>query len=121
MPMISNASRTASRQTSNDSAAVIRSSRVEAGPYLRFARELGEIVVAVHNGRPVYLADVAELRDGPLPATHYVWRGDGGAETDETPAVVISVSKKPGENAVDVARQVVERVDALRNTVIPAG
>jgi hypothetical protein len=31
------------------------------------------------------------------------------------------VTKKPGENAVDVARAARDRVDALRNTVIPAG
>lgn len=97
-----------------------RSLRVEAGDFLRNARELGELLVAVHDGRPVYLADVAELRDGPPPARHYVWRGDGGAAPQESPAVVIAVSKKPGENAVEVAAAVIERVGELHNAVIPA-
>jgi multidrug efflux pump subunit AcrB len=35
--------------------------------------------------------------------------------------VTIAISKKPGENAIDVARQVIERVDQLRGTFIPAG
>ncbi|MCJ7799261.1 MAG: efflux RND transporter permease subunit, partial [Polaromonas sp.] len=37
------------------------------------------------------------------------------------PAVTISVTKKPGENAVQVAEQLTHRVAELRNTVIPAG
>jgi len=37
------------------------------------------------------------------------------------PAVTIQVTKKPGENAVDVSGAVLARMDALRNTVIPAG
>ena len=36
------------------------------------------------------------------------------------PAVTITVTKKPGENAVDVSRAVRERIRALGNTVIPA-
>jgi multidrug efflux pump subunit AcrB len=34
--------------------------------------------------------------------------------------VTISITKKPGENAIDVADAVMQRVDVLRNTVIPA-
>jgi multidrug efflux pump subunit AcrB len=35
--------------------------------------------------------------------------------------VTVTVTKKPGENAVDVARAARARVDELRNTVIPPG
>jgi multidrug efflux pump subunit AcrB len=37
------------------------------------------------------------------------------------PAVTVTVTKKPGQNAVDVARAARARVDELRNTVIPPG
>ncbi len=37
------------------------------------------------------------------------------------PALTLTVTKKPGQNAVDVARAARARLDALRNTVIPAG
>ncbi len=33
--------------------------------------------------------------------------------------MTLSITKKPGENAIDVADAVMQRVDALRNTVIP--
>jgi len=37
------------------------------------------------------------------------------------PALTLTLTKKPGQNAVDVARAARTRLDELRNTVIPAG
>src|SRR4030065_2822969 len=37
------------------------------------------------------------------------------------PAVTLAISKKPGENAVDVAEKVIARVNALQNSVLPEG
>jgi multidrug efflux pump subunit AcrB len=98
-----------------------RAVAVEAGPFLRDAGEVGELVVGVHAGRPVFLRDVADVRDGPLPAARYVWHGTTGAQADELPAVTLTVTKKPGESAFAVANAVMRRVDVLRNTVIPQG
>ena len=98
-----------------------RSVALEAGPFLRDAREVGDLVVGVRAGKPVFLQDVATVRDGALPAQRYVWHGIAGAMGAEYPAVTIAITKKPGENAIDVANGVMRRVDALRNTVIPHG
>ena len=98
-----------------------RSVALEAGPFLRDARDVGELVVGVRDGRPVFLQEVAAVRDGPLPAQRYVWHGVAGADGGEYPAVTIAVTKKPGENAIDVASAVLRRMDELRNTVIPQG
>ena len=57
-----------------------RSVALEAGPFLRDAREVGELVVGVHNGKPMFLQDVATVRDGVLPAQRYVWHGVAGAQ-----------------------------------------
>jgi len=97
-----------------------RSVAVESGPFLKDAREVGELVVSVHDGKPVFLQDVATVVDGPLPAAHYVWHGTGGKAGGEFPAVTIGITKKAGENAIDVADAVMQRVAALRNAVIPA-
>ncbi|MEP7281920.1 MAG: efflux RND transporter permease subunit, partial [Rubrivivax sp.] len=96
-----------------------RAVAVESGPFLRDAQDIGDLVVAVHGGKPVFLRDVASVVDGPLPATHYVWHGVAGKNGGETPAVTIAVTKKPGENAIDVADDVMARVASLKNTVIP--
>ena len=36
------------------------------------------------------------------------------------PALTLQITKKPGENAVDVSRAVRERLDLVRNTLVPA-
>jgi multidrug efflux pump subunit AcrB len=92
---------------------------VESGPFLKDAREVAELVVSVQGGKPVFLQDVATVVDGPLPAARYVWHGTGGKGGGEFPAVTISITKKAGENAIDVADAVMQRVSSLRNTVIP--
>ncbi|CAN5860593.1 efflux RND transporter permease subunit [soil metagenome] len=97
-----------------------RAIAIDAGPFLRDAQAVGELVVGVKAGKPVFLQEVAKVEDGALPAARYVWHGQAGKETAEYPAVTISVTKKPGQNAVDVANAVVARAAALQNTVIPA-
>ncbi|MDE2605849.1 MAG: efflux RND transporter permease subunit [Burkholderiales bacterium] len=98
-----------------------RAVALEAGPFLRDAHDVGQLVVGVHSGRPVFLQEVAAVRDGPLPAQRYVWHGVAGKDGGEYPAVTLAVTKKPGENAIDVAEAVMQRVGELRNTVIPQG
>ena len=97
-----------------------KSVAIEAGPFLEQAREVADLVVGVHAGKPVFMKDVADIQDGPRPSSNYVWHGltqkDGGGEY---PAVTLTITKKPGENAIDVANAVMRRVEQLRNTVIP--
>ncbi len=95
---------------------------VETGPFLASAEEVGELVVGVHEGRPVFLREVAEVQDGPPPPERYVWHGRAeAAGGGEFPAVTIAVTKKPGENAIDVAEAVIRRAEMLHNTIVPAG
>ncbi|NMM38931.1 MAG: efflux RND transporter permease subunit [Glaciimonas sp.] len=101
---------------------------VQTGNFLASAKEVGALIVGVTAGNPVSLSDVAQIVDGPAQPSKYVWFGVGKATASkdakagsEFPAVTIAITKKPGENAVQVAQQVVQRVGELRNTVIPAG
>ena len=100
---------------------------VSTGPFLRDAQDASDLIVGVHDGRPVYLKDVATVRDGPPPPEHYVWYADDGGNVHnhagpwpEYPAVTLAITKKPGENAIQVADAVMRRAAVLRNTVIPA-
>ena len=97
-----------------------RSVTVDTGSFLKDARDIGELVVAVHNGKPVFMQDVATVRDGPLPTVRYVWQGVAGKEGGEYPAVTIAITKKSGENAIDVSNALMARVAELKNTVIPS-
>ncbi|HAU58252.1 MAG TPA: multidrug transporter AcrB [Comamonadaceae bacterium] len=97
-----------------------RSVAIESGPFLRNADEVADLVVGVRVGKPVFLREVASVRDGAPPPSRYVWHGTAGEGAYETPAVTIAITKKPGENAIDVANAVMARAEALKNTVIPA-
>jgi len=105
-----------------------RSYPVDAGDLLMEPDKLGDLVVNVVDGAPVFLKDVATLHDGPTERTGYTWIGFGPAEADagvETsrflPAVHISVAKQKGTNAVTVAARVEERLAELAKSYLPAG
>jgi len=98
---------------------------VDAGQFLHGTQDVAELIVARRGGRPVRLRELARISDGPPPPAQYVGfrsraqaagQADGGAQ----PAVTLAITKKPGENAIAVAEALMQRVDTLRNTVIPA-
>ncbi|MDA0203742.1 MAG: efflux RND transporter permease subunit [Acidobacteria bacterium] len=92
---------------------------LEAGQFLTTTEDVKSVVVGVHDGRPVYLRDVAEVRDeGEEPTQHvaYASQRDGGFE----PAVNLSISKRQGANAIDVADRVLEKVEAFRERSVPS-
>jgi multidrug efflux pump subunit AcrB len=104
---------------------------VETGEFLRSEQDVGDLVVGVNNARPVYLREVARIETGAMLPQRYVWFTPGNSAVSDKaptaippggvyPAVTITVTKKPGENAVDVSRAVRARIDALGNTVIPS-
>jgi len=90
---------------------------VETGAFLKTAHDVGDVVVGVFGGRPVYLREVAEIHDGGEEAVQYVLHG---TKTDEEPAVTLSIAKRPGANAISVADEVIHKVDLLKGSVIPA-
>ncbi|MCX7170220.1 MAG: efflux RND transporter permease subunit, partial [Proteobacteria bacterium] len=101
---------------------------VQTGTYLESAADVERLVVGVSAGKPVFMADVARIVDGADQPSRYVWFGTGAAAptkgiavSGEFPAVTLSVSKKPGVNAADVAAAVIARAQALKGTVIPDG
>jgi multidrug efflux pump subunit AcrB len=91
---------------------------VETGTYLETAADVKRLVVGVSAGRPVFMSDVAAISDGADQPSQYVWHG---TKEGEFPAVTLSVSKKPGVNAADVAETVIRRAGQLKGAVIPEG
>ncbi len=116
---------------SSDAGALVGDNReipVQAGSFLVDPTEIGSLVVGLHQGAPVYLADVAAIKAEPEQPVRYVWLGTGPAAASssiavqgEFPAVTLAIAKKPGENAVVIAEQIIERVEQLKGIVIPAG
>jgi multidrug efflux pump subunit AcrB len=94
---------------------------IEGGGLLEDAEAVADLVVGVHAGRPVFLRDVARVTDGAPQPEHYLWYGTAGKGAAEFPAVTLAVTKKPGENAVDVTRRLRSRIAELRDSLIPEG
>jgi multidrug efflux pump subunit AcrB len=115
---------------SRDTGALVRDNMeipVQAGTFLTSAEEIAELVVGVRDGRPVFLADVADVRHGPAPPVNHVRFGRGVASGEEwapgmtQPAVTVAIAKQPGTNAVEIADRLMERLDQVRGTFIPEG
>jgi multidrug efflux pump subunit AcrB len=101
---------------------------LQAGEFLATREDVAQLIVAVRDGRPVYLQDVAEVKSGADQPEQYVTFGTGPAAqargidfTGTSPAVTLAISKKPGANAIDVTRAVLGRMEQLRGTLIPDG
>ena len=97
---------------------------VETGEFLHNADEVGNLVVGVNQGKPVYLREVAHIEAGAKQAQRHVWFTQGAAASapgQTYPAVTLTITKKPGQNAVDVSRAARARLEELRNTVLPPG
>ncbi|KIH76155.1 Multidrug efflux pump subunit AcrB [Geoalkalibacter ferrihydriticus] len=114
---------------------------VTGSAFLQSAREVEELVVGVHAGRPVYLRDVARVLDGPEESWNYSRIGFSALFLEDNPdhpaavlapdeispaaalgafpAVTLALAKKKGSNAVDVAAAILERLEELKGTVIP--
>ena len=110
--------------------------KVETGEFLRSADDVGDLVVGVSKGAPVFLREVARVETSAQLPQRYVWFTPGAAKVDAAapagtpvaapaagsvyPALTMTVTKKPGTNAVDVASAVRVRIAELQNTIIPA-
>ena len=95
---------------------------IETGAFLTSAADVGNVVVGLFGGRPVYLREVGEIVDGAEEPSNYVFYGYGGAHAplqDEEPAVTLSIAKRPGANAVAVADEVLRKIETLKGTLIP--
>jgi multidrug efflux pump subunit AcrB len=111
---------------------------VETGGFLTDAGEVGNVVVGVFGGRPVYLRDVAVIEDGAEEPGQYVLFGEGSRRREEVdggqsqsvrlvtsaateqPAVTLAIAKRPGANAITVANAVLRKIDTLKGRIIPA-
>ena len=101
---------------------------VTANAFIAAARQVEELVVGVHDGRPVYLRDIASVIDGPTESETYSRIGYSHFFRQENqltdtplsyPAVTLALAKKRGTNAVNVARNILSELEVLKKEVIP--
>ncbi|MCM0081043.1 efflux RND transporter permease subunit [Geomonas sp. Red32] len=101
---------------------------LDAGGFISDAASARRLVVAVKDGRPVYLGEVAAVTDGVQEPTNYVFFGLGPAAAKkgitggrgDYPAVTISIAKRKGANATWVAEDLLKRVEFQKGKIIPS-
>lgn len=122
--MMQNRSLTAGSFDRNDTEFVVRT-----GKFLETPEDVGALVVGQVNQRPVFLRDVAEIKDGPAEPSAYVLHGQGSGryESSKGPdvagqqsAVTLSIAKRRGADAMNIADQVLDKVEILRPTLLPS-
>ena len=94
--------------------------------FLKSAHEVGDIVLGAPGGRPVFLKDVAQIKDGPAEteaSSHFAFgpAAHNPAFDGAAPAVTIAIAKKAGTNAVVVANAVLAKLETLKREAIPEG
>jgi multidrug efflux pump subunit AcrB len=100
---------------------------VEVGSLFRDPDDVAAAVLGVYDGNPVYLRDVASVREAGEEPAQYVWMTSGAAAAArglptglDAPAVTVAVAKKPGTNAVELVRDLDARLASLSGPVIPS-
>lgn len=109
----------ASNNSSSHSSNLIQNNRqikVKTGQFLRNISEIKSLIVAINDGHPVQLQDVADVTLGADIPSQNVLQGDSG---NLYPAVTIAIAKKPGKNAVDVTQAIEKRLAEIKNVLIP--
>lgn len=94
--------------------------RVEAGAFLRTPEDVASLVVGATPAGPVYLRDVADVRDGPEEPSSYVLHGGRETGGADHAAVTLSITKVRGTNAAVVNEAVLDRVASLRGRILPS-
>lgn len=74
--------------------------------------QLGQTLVATRNGMPVKISDIAEIRIAPAPKMGY-------ASSNASPAIILSISKQPNINTLEVTRKIEANLENLKKSLPP--
>jgi multidrug efflux pump subunit AcrB len=94
-----------------------RQTLVETGHWIASADGVRDLVVATRDGSPILVRDVAQVLDADAEPDSYVTFA--GRDGRAFPAVTISISKRRGTNAIEIASRVEEKLSTVRGTLVP--
>lgn len=93
---------------------------VETSGFIASPEELGTLVVGSFQDRPVYLRNVAQIKDTAEEPHDYVFYWDRSQKSEETNAVTITVAKRKNKNAVTIGEEVLAHVSRWQKQVLPS-
>lgn len=97
---------------------------VYSGDFFKKVEDIENLVVAVNDGKPVYVRDIADVYYAPEEAQRMVNHYSGVASQSKTKAdgeqaVTIAIAKKFGTNGVKIANDILAKVEELKGRLIP--
>jgi len=84
--------------------------QIDANDQLVSSKDYRQVVVAYHNGAPVFLSDVARIIDGVENTRQAAWM-------NETPAVIMNIQRQPGANIIQVVDRITKLLPVLRGNL----
>ncbi|WP_374345794.1 efflux RND transporter permease subunit [Phenylobacterium sp.] len=94
---------------------------VTAGRTLATPTEIGLLALPSTKGETVYVRDVANVVAAPREDQARAWRAVRADQGwTQGPAVSLAIAKRKGANAVVVSHAVLQRVEGLKGTLLPA-
>ncbi|NGZ89466.1 efflux RND transporter permease subunit [Psychroflexus maritimus] len=99
--------------------------RISTGNFISTPEDLKQLIVGTFQQQPVYLHQISNITEGPETPKNYVTFGYGAASDLQSemlssyPAVTISVAKRKGADAMQVAEAVVAQKERWEKYIIP--
>ncbi|MFN2354896.1 MAG: efflux RND transporter permease subunit [Desulfopila sp.] len=93
---------------------------MQTGTDIGSREKLARIPVGQGPAGPVYLEDVADIRNGTVHRNRAVLNWQHGQST-AYPAVTLALTTLSGKNVADVTRRITERMAELKTELVPAG
>ncbi|ANQ52304.1 efflux RND transporter permease subunit [Flammeovirga sp. MY04] len=97
---------------------------VKSGSFFKTVDDLEHLVIGRNGDAPVYLSQVATVSDGPQDPIQYVRFGYGTSSDQEMKgdeaAVTLSIAKRKGADAMQLADLVLQKTEELKPTLIPS-
>lgn len=88
-------------------------------------QDLGEIIIGAHQGRPVFLREVATIERTAERNDQYSMFGFGAGNAKnqipgiDHPAIAIAIGKRAGANAVTVTQKVLDKLAVIEQQMVP--
>ena len=94
--------------------------QVTSGKTFTDAGQISLLALPSVAGQTVYVRDIADVVEAPREDQARSWRfARQGEDWSEAPAVSLAIAKRKGANAVVVSHAVLERVEALKGSLLP--
>lgn len=99
---------------------------VVAGSFLSNAEEIGNVIIGINGGYPIYLKQVAKVEDIASTPSQYVAFGYGKGLPDSISkypsnnnAITLSIAKKSGSDAMHLSSEIISKIEMVKSELIP--